>query len=187
MLLRPDSRDKTVIALFDNYVHFVKTVENTPTGLINRSHEWARGFHAAIGLSGEAGEIEQLFKKDMFGKNKSIQRSDIVNELGDLLWYFVLMQLAFNISLQELIEFNTAKLAQRYAEKLGGATGAIAIDNTVHNTEQEQAQKIVDVVSTYLPDEEQDKLKALITEALGGKDGRIDHLHDSPIHNMEGE
>ena len=89
MLIRPGSRNQNVVQLFDDYLRFVLVVENTPDNM-HRSHEWNRGFHGAIGLAGESGEILQLFKKDLYGKNKSINRADLVNELGDALWYRVL-------------------------------------------------------------------------------------------------
>lgn len=179
MLLRPGARDNHVLKMFNDYLHFIRVVENTPKGLISRSHEWVRGFHGAIGLHGEAGEIEQLFKKDMFGKNKSVQRIDLVNELGDLLWYFVLLCDAFTISFEELIEFNMAKLAQRYAEKINQEDNRGEYIHLRNQQKQESADakkveqdyammlaKIVEPFTTYLPEEEQEKLRELVKGAM---------------------
>lgn len=195
MLIRPGARNNDVIAMFANYLHFVKMVENTPVGLVNRSHEWVRGFHGAIGISGEAGEIEQLFKKDMFGKNKPINRTDIVNECGDMLWYFVLVLDAFTITFEELIEWNTAKLAQRYAEKINKEDnrGEYIHLREVEKREVQQQKsdeitKVVEIVSTFLPSEEQEKLYNAINKLVASQkeDQNVRELvHGAADHNSD--
>lgn len=75
--------------------------------------------HSFIGLATETGEILDAFKKHLF-YNAPYDYNNLVEELGDLLWY---IQLAINwlnwntpldLSIERLIEVNVQKLRKRY-------------------------------------------------------------------------
>lgn len=72
-------------------------------------------FYAALGISGEAGEVAERVKKTYRDCNGDFTVSllDIKKELGDLLWYVAFMCSAIGIELDEIAKINLAKLASR--------------------------------------------------------------------------
>ena len=71
--------------------------------------------HAMIGMCTEAGEFQDMMKKHlMYGKE--IDRTNLVEELGDLMWYVGLACSELGVSLDEVMAKNNAKLAARYGD-----------------------------------------------------------------------
>lgn len=68
--------------------------------------------HAAMGLSGEAGELLDLVKKGLFKPNYSLSRDDLVDELGDCLYYLAVASSLLGISIEELSVHNRNKLSK---------------------------------------------------------------------------
>lgn len=75
-----------------------------------------KAFHGAIGLSGEAGELLDLFKKSVY-KKTPIDPLRLVDEAGDVLFYLTLVLEASGSSIQEAMDVNYAKLTARYGDK----------------------------------------------------------------------
>lgn len=71
--------------------------------------------HGAIGLSTEAGEILDKFKKSAF-YGKSFTKEDIIDEAGDALWYIELMLSAVGSSINDAVTKNIIKLNCRYPD-----------------------------------------------------------------------
>lgn len=69
--------------------------------------------HCAIGVSGEAGELLDAIKKEVV-YNRAIDRTNIVEELGDLEFYMDGLRRAYGITRDETIQANMDKLAVRY-------------------------------------------------------------------------
>lgn len=72
----------------------------------------------AMGISGEAGEILEKWKKIVAYKDGKITEEDIdgiKKELGDVLWYIALLAHSLNIELDDVVELNVEKLASRKA------------------------------------------------------------------------
>ena len=69
--------------------------------------------HAAIGISGEAGELLDAVKKHWV-YNKPLDRENVVEELGDLRFYIQAMMNLLHISEQEVLQGNANKLSVRY-------------------------------------------------------------------------
>jgi NTP pyrophosphatase (non-canonical NTP hydrolase) len=69
--------------------------------------------HAAVGTSGEAGELLDAIKK-VWIYNKPLDRENIVEELGDLRFYMQALMIYANITEQEVLQHNANKLAKRY-------------------------------------------------------------------------
>jgi NTP pyrophosphatase (non-canonical NTP hydrolase) len=69
---------------------------------------------AAMGLMSEAGELGDVWKKHLF-HGKPLDEEAMILEMGDVLWYFVLMCIDNGISFQEIMERNMAKLKARKA------------------------------------------------------------------------
>jgi len=69
--------------------------------------------NAALGLSGEVGEFNDMIKKWLFhGKELDIEH--LKKELGDVCWYIALACDSFNWDLSEIMQMNNDKLAARY-------------------------------------------------------------------------
>jgi len=69
--------------------------------------------HMAVGVSGEAGELLDAVKKHVI-YNKDIDRSNIVEELGDIEFYMERMRQICEITREETIAANINKLGKRY-------------------------------------------------------------------------
>ncbi len=69
--------------------------------------------HMAVGISGEAGELLDAIKKAVI-YNKPIDRENVIEELGDLMFYMEGMMQNLEVSGQECIEANIKKLGVRY-------------------------------------------------------------------------
>lgn len=78
----------------------------------------SRRLHGAMGMSGEAGEVLEKMKKQIFGyKREEIPPKVVLSELGDVFWYFALMADAYGFTLSDILEYNANKLIERYPEK----------------------------------------------------------------------
>ncbi|UYA57673.1 pyrophosphatase [Synechococcus phage S-CREM1] len=73
---------------------------------------------AAVGINAEGGEFMEIVKKMIFqGKPwNEDNREHLIIELGDVMWYVAQACIALNISLDEVILQNVAKLLKRYPE-----------------------------------------------------------------------
>ncbi len=75
---------------------------------------------AGLGISGEAGEVTDLIKKAEF-HGATLYEDELRKELGDVLWYLVLMANANGMTLEEIMEQNVKKLCVRYPDRYGRA------------------------------------------------------------------
>ena len=69
-----------------------------------------------LGLTGEAGEVADKFKKilrDKNGKIDEVNKFEIQKELGDTLWYLASIARYLNIPLSEVAKSNLDKLENR--------------------------------------------------------------------------
>lgn len=72
-------------------------------------------WHLATGVAGEAGELLDAIKKYVI-YNKELDVTNVVEELGDLMFYMEGLMQALQISGQQCVEANIAKLGVRYAQ-----------------------------------------------------------------------
>jgi len=77
-----------------------------------KAHLW----HMASCIQGEAGELFDAIKKPVIYNKGVFDRENIVEELGDIEFYMEGLRQALNISREETIEANIAKLSVRYKE-----------------------------------------------------------------------
>lgn len=75
---------------------------------------------AALGLTGEAGEVAELFKK-WAGHDVPYTKDQLTKELGDVLWYLSELASLNEVTLEDIAQANVAKLKARYPE--GFVTG----------------------------------------------------------------
>jgi NTP pyrophosphatase (non-canonical NTP hydrolase) len=71
---------------------------------------------AALGLTGEAGEVADAIKKGVFHKHGDYDklRVKVKDELGDVLWYVARLATAFSLGLEYIMQGNIDKLNRRY-------------------------------------------------------------------------
>ncbi len=94
--------------------------------LERRAHIAAPGlriFHAVLGMASEAGEAVDAVKKHLF-YGKPLDKVNLIEEAGDMLWYLAILSLALETPLAEIAQRNINKLEARYGEKFSeqGAT-----------------------------------------------------------------
>ena len=119
----------TLEELLAQYEAFHAKVEKTPEYMlqvdennhmdavwptIDTEKSFWRQFHAACGMASESGEVLDLYKKRLFGKRKPMDMVKVLDEVGDVFWYFFLMLRATGFTFEQLLRYNTAKLSERY-------------------------------------------------------------------------
>lgn len=99
-----------------------KNPEST-SNLIEKSNTFGNGndndfgllIEAALGLSGEVGELNDMLKKWIFHK-KAVDVSHLEKEIGDICWYIAAMCEATGLSFNSVLETNIEKLKARYPQ-----------------------------------------------------------------------
>ena len=66
------------------------------------------------GLTEEAGEVAGLVKRNFEKDQARCTTEHFVEELGDVLWYLIGVAHTHGITLQEIWDYNVAKLEARY-------------------------------------------------------------------------
>lgn len=75
--------------------------------------EAATAMHAAVGISGEAGELIDAVKKHWV-YNKPLDLENVKEELGDILFYMQKLCNMYGWSIPEVLMANKTKLEKRY-------------------------------------------------------------------------
>jgi len=94
----------------------VRTESPAITAFQNINIKELRLLHAAIGLTGEAGEFNDALKKSIF-YGQDLDEVNLKEELGDLLWYIALSCDVLETNFEELMETNIKKLQVRFPDK----------------------------------------------------------------------
>lgn len=72
--------------------------------------------HASLGVASDAGELVDAIKKHLiYGKELDVD--NVIEEIGDVMWFLALMAHAVSIDLGAVAKANIAKLAKRYPDK----------------------------------------------------------------------
>jgi len=83
--------------------------------------------HAAIGACGEVGELADALKKTwLYGK--PLDRDNVAEELGDILWYVAIGCHALGVSMSDVAQRNIDKLKVRYPEKYSDQLASVRLD-----------------------------------------------------------
>ncbi len=115
-------------SFFNEYREFVKSVtaevSQNDEVFFERAHaisKWMNGNfsrmdNAVAGLTGEAGEVGDLWKKLKFhGKELSEEnKQKMIDELSDVCWYTMQAAIALGVDLDDVIKHNEAKLRARH-------------------------------------------------------------------------
>lgn len=73
---------------------------------------------SVLGLCGESGEVADLLKKSRH-QGVELDRDEMLDELGDVLWYLSRLLTLHDVTFDELAEMNMRKLAQRWPKFYG--------------------------------------------------------------------
>ena len=92
--------------------------------------------HWAMGLSGESGEVTEVIKHRHFGGGFSV--TDLVEELGDVVWNIAALCTVFGIKMDDVMSFNLAKLKHRYPH------GTFSADRSSKRSELSKAFRATD-------------------------------------------
>lgn len=98
-------------------VNFSSTYKQFVTNLAkDMGSQTMNALHAAVGISGEAGEIIDAVKKIWVYEKMpdSVYHENIIEELGDLNFYMQYLQNTYCISDEQIVEANIKKLQKRY-------------------------------------------------------------------------
>ncbi len=77
---------------------YQKAVERT----FNRQNNEYDIINASMGLLGEIGELTNIFKKVYFHGHPQ-NMSEVVDELGDIMWYYCALANTFNLNLERML------------------------------------------------------------------------------------
>lgn len=88
------------------YMTAAQRTSNTQCGI-------AKLKNGIMGLCGESGECIDLLKKLLF-QGHELNRTKMIEELGDVMWYVVETCVGLDIDLEQLFDLNIAKLERRY-------------------------------------------------------------------------
>ncbi len=98
-----------------NYSDMVKSLAKPGEQILNEiDPSQMHLMHMAIGVSGEAGELLDAVKKSSIYQ-KTIDRENVIEELGDIEFYLEGLRQGLNITREETIIANKDKLGKRYA------------------------------------------------------------------------
>ena len=84
--------------------------------------------HGPIGISGEAGELLDMFKKHVY-YGKEIDKAKLCLELGDILFYLTMTAKDNGFSLDDVMTANVQKLTKRFGGDSFDAQKAINKDS----------------------------------------------------------
>lgn len=83
--------------------------------------------HAALGLTGEAGEFADCIKKHLV-YGQPLNHANAMEELGDIMWFVALACHALEVPIEHVAQMNIDKLAARYPEKYTDQLAAQRMD-----------------------------------------------------------
>lgn len=106
-----------VSSALKHYGEFVTSLE--PPDEVGRhlaTPQTFRLLHAALGLTSETGEFVDALKKLYFA-GRALDQVNLIEELGDILWYLQLACNALETDLLEVMRVNILKLQKRHGAK----------------------------------------------------------------------
>lgn len=83
--------------------------------------------HAGLALPEEAGEFAGAVKKYLI-YGKEMDKDNMLEELGDILWYVALAATTLGVTIEEIATLNIEKLQKRYPEKYSDELASQRLD-----------------------------------------------------------
>lgn len=85
--------------------------------------------NAMMGINGEAGEAMDILKKVLFqGHDLQTNKANIIEELGDVLWYLTLATITIGYTLSDVMDENMKKLFKRYPNGFNSSDSVRRVD-----------------------------------------------------------
>lgn len=69
----------------------------------------------ALGIAGEGGEITDIIKKHLY-QGHELNQFDLFEEVGDILWYISNLCNVSGFTMEDVMNYNIAKLKKRFPE-----------------------------------------------------------------------
>lgn len=113
-------RQKSILISIPTIDEYAKKAIATLIGTHEYGEVDARLMAQVLGLVGESGEVAEKFKKlvrDKQGILTDDDRTEILKELGDVLWYVNAVAHLLGSSLEGVAQMNNQKLASRQARQ----------------------------------------------------------------------
>lgn len=101
------------MSMLENYMSEILRTESTSEIMRKRASDKIRLLHAALGLADETGEFAKAVKSHIY-YGKALDIDNIVEEIGDVLWFCGLALDTVGMELEDAIQVNVAKLRARY-------------------------------------------------------------------------
>jgi NTP pyrophosphatase (non-canonical NTP hydrolase) len=99
------------------YMQESARTENTPDFIKNDDSSLAAHvMHGAMGVVTEAGELMDAMKRHLI-YSKPLDRTNVIEEVGDQLWYIALVLRSIGSTFEEAMDLNIAKLRVRFPDK----------------------------------------------------------------------
>lgn len=92
--------------------------------------------HALLGISSECGEFADALKKHII-YNQPLDKLNLKEEVGDLLWYIALASTWLDINIEEAMQQNIDKLKLRYPEKFTELAAFVRADKVSSKVTEE--------------------------------------------------
>lgn len=122
--IKEDGEDKKVEK--DKIYEYQKSVIRT----MNQSLSYKEQLiNAMMGINGESGEAMDILKKVLFqGHDLQINKANIIEELGDVLWYLTLTTITMGYTLSDVMDENMKKLSKRYPNGFNSSDSVRRVD-----------------------------------------------------------
>ena len=95
-----------------NFKEYQELAQRTANPDLNKKEKL---INAALGLSGEVGEVNDVIKKHL-AQGHPLNVEKIIDEAGDVLWYLSELAEVMGTTLSDIAEGNIRKLSARYPE-----------------------------------------------------------------------
>lgn len=103
-----------VISTMNDYVDWVPTMWS---GKKNKKYGLRDDFVMTVGLAGEVGEVLEIIKKHVRSTRKKVYNEQhLIEEMGDVLYYWCMIAHRYNLSLDDIINANVNKLQARMSK-----------------------------------------------------------------------
>jgi NTP pyrophosphatase (non-canonical NTP hydrolase) len=79
--------------------------------------------YTTLGLCSEAGEVAGLLAKEVRDNEGVVDRVNLSKELGDVMWFVVMLSAYYNIDLDGVLQANIDKLESRQQRNVIGGSG----------------------------------------------------------------
>jgi NTP pyrophosphatase (non-canonical NTP hydrolase) len=79
--------------------------------------------YLSLGLAGEAGEVASLVAKSVRDSEGVVNPANLAKELGDVMWFVVMLCAYYGIKPDAVLEANIAKLRSRQERGVIGGSG----------------------------------------------------------------